>query len=108
MTQYFSIFKVTKDPNNTKLPDYRISIKVGDEFVEAGACWIKDSKSGKYMSCKLSDPYLDKRKGFEIVEKVNKKAEPLKTTPEAVEVMDTTEKVVEYPNDEINPKDIPF
>ena len=94
--QNFSIFKVTKDPNNTKLPDYRISIKVNDEFVDAGACWIKDSKSGKYMSCKLNDPYLDKRKGFEIVEKVNKKEQPLKNTPEQVEIIDSTEDKIPF------------
>ena len=72
MTQNFSIFKVQKDPTNTKLPDYRMSLKIGEEFVECGACWIKESKNGKYMSCKLSEPYLDKRKGFEIVEKKSK------------------------------------
>lgn len=96
MTQYFSIFKVTKDPNNTKLPDYRISIKVGDEFVDAGAGWIKESKNGKYISCKLNDPYLDKRKGFEIVEKVNKKEQPLRTALEQVEIIDSTEDKIPF------------
>lgn len=83
--QNFSIFKTKKDATNTKLPDYRISIKVGDEFIDAGACWIKDSKNGKYMSCKLNDPFLDKRKGFEIVEK---KTQAVEKSPAQLESPD--------------------
>ena len=82
--QNFSIFKVQKDPSNSKLPDYRISIKVGDEYVEAGAGWIKESKNGKYISCKLNDAYLDKRKGFEIVEKISKTPAQMKDPAEDI------------------------
>lgn len=54
----FSIFKI-KEKKNEKAPDYSISLKVGEHYVNVGACWIKDGKSGKYMSCKLSDAYGD-------------------------------------------------
>jgi len=59
-----------------KQPDYKISVNIGEEkseFVEAGACWIKQDKNGKpYLSCKLSDVYVDHtknvaRKGFNLV-----------------------------------------
>lgn len=65
--------KKTKDTQ----PDYRISINIGEKdnanYVEAGACWIKkDSKGNPFLSCKLSDAYVDHtkqiaRKGFELV-----------------------------------------
>lgn len=58
----FSIFKVTDKKNETQ-PDYRISAKVGENFVEIGAGWIKESNGGKYISCKLSDKYVDHTKG---------------------------------------------
>lgn len=64
--QNFNIFK-----NNHKLedkhPDYKISGKDGEEFIELGGCWLKEGKNGdKFFSCKLNKPYKD-RKGFEIV-----------------------------------------
>lgn len=56
-------------------PDYRISFKTEDSFVEGGACWIKKDKSGNtYLSCKLGDVYVDHtdmtktRKGWHIEE----------------------------------------
>lgn len=39
---------------------------------------------------------------------VNPSPVELKKTPEQVEIMDTSEKVVEYPEEEINPQNIPF
>lgn len=63
MIQNFSIFKVDNKKQD-KDPDYRISVKLGDEYVEAGAGWIKTSPKGtKYISCRLSKPYKN-RKGF--------------------------------------------
>lgn len=65
MIKSFSIFKV-QNKKSDKDPDYRISAKIGEEYKEIGAGWIKDGKSGKYVSCQLSKPYKD-RKGFQIV-----------------------------------------
>lgn len=65
MIKNFSIFKVDKK-NKDNDPDYRISAKIGDEYKEIGAGWIKDGSKSKYISCQLSKPYKD-RKGFQIV-----------------------------------------
>jgi uncharacterized protein (DUF736 family) len=66
MINNFSIFK-TKEKKTETSPDYTISSKVGDEFVNIGAGWIKEGKAGKYISCKLSEPYMA-RKGYTINE----------------------------------------
>lgn len=55
----FNIFK-TKQKKNDKSPDYNISIKDGDRYLNIGGCWLKEGKDGqKYFSCKLSDGYKD-------------------------------------------------
>ena len=60
----FTIFKNTKKEKENH-PDYRISIKIGDEYVDAGGVWLKEGKAGKFFSCKLNDA-RDTRKGFGI------------------------------------------
>ena len=67
----FSIFKNTKKTEGSTQPDYKLSVKIGDEYIECGAGWIKDGKSGKFISVKLSDAWVDHtqgkaRKGFSI------------------------------------------
>jgi hypothetical protein len=67
----FSIFKNTKKKEGSTQPDYKMSVKMGEEYVDCGSCWLKDGKSGKYFSCKLNDVYVDHtknvaRKGFEL------------------------------------------
>lgn len=63
----FSCFKVT-EKKNEKEPDYRLTAKVGDEFIEIGAGWIKESAKGtKYISFSLVKPYQGK-KGWELTE----------------------------------------
>ncbi len=54
-------------------PDYKISFKDGESFVDAGGCWIKKTKTGNsYLSCKLGDIFVDhtdstkSRDGFHI------------------------------------------
>ena len=59
----FSIFKNTKKAEGSKQPDYKLSAKIGDEYVEIGGGWIKDGKSGKFISVKLSDAWADHTKG---------------------------------------------
>lgn len=58
MIKNFSIFK-QDNKGNEKLPTHAISTKIGDDYVTIGACWTKDSKAGKYLSCKLSDVWVD-------------------------------------------------
>ena len=60
----FAIFK-NNDKKNEKSPDYNISFKVNDKYVNIGGCWIREGKSGKFFSCKLSNGYKD-FKGFHI------------------------------------------
>lgn len=70
----FAIFK-TKANDNPKAPSHRINMKIGEEFVEIGACWTKEtSKGDKFLSCKLSDVYVNEadrtksKKGYGIKE----------------------------------------
>ena len=73
--KFFNLQKNNK--KNDKQPDYRISVNIGDkdksDYVEAGACWIKQNSKGQnFLSCKLADAYADHtknvaRKGFELV-----------------------------------------
>lgn len=87
MIKNFSIFK-NKPSDNEKLPTHSISTKIGEEFVTIGACWTKESKGGKYLSCKLQDVYVDHtdrtkvKKGFEIVEEVPKIYEDTEQPPD--------------------------
>ena len=75
----FSIFK-SKLSDNPKAPSHNISANVGTtetpEYINIGACWTKEGKSGKFLSCKLQDAYKDhttqdntkSRVGFAVVE----------------------------------------
>lgn len=73
MIKNFSIFK-NKPSENEKAPTHSISFKYGDEYITGGACWTKEGKGGKYLSCKLQDAYVDHtdrtktRKGFAIAD----------------------------------------
>ena len=61
----FTITKNKFKKPESKAPDYRISVKVGEKFEEIGGCWLKDSKDGqKYFSCKLNDVWVDHTKGI--------------------------------------------
>lgn len=64
--QNVSIFKNNNKKKETE-PDYTMSAKQGEAFVEVGACWIKDGAKGKYFSCQFKKPYQDK-KGFQLVQ----------------------------------------
>lgn len=66
MIKNFAVFKNTKKESE-KQPDYNLSIKVGESYVNVGGGWIKEGKSGKFISFKLSDAFGD-RKGYSITE----------------------------------------
>ena len=59
MIKSFSCFKVNEKENDNQ-PDYRLSAKIGEDYVDIGAGWIKESKNGKYISFKLRDVYREK------------------------------------------------
>lgn len=63
MNKNFAIFK--REKKNEKEPDYNISMKIGEKYVTVGGCWLKEGKSGKFFSCKLSNAYGDKE-GYSI------------------------------------------
>jgi len=73
MIKNFSIFK-NKPNDNEKFPTHSISAKIGEEYVNIGACWTKEGKGGKFLSCKLQDVYVDhtdrtkSKKGFAIAD----------------------------------------
>ena len=46
MKYKISIFKNTKKPEGSKQPDYRITMLKDGKFVDGGALWIKQDKSG--------------------------------------------------------------
>lgn len=90
----FSIFK-NKPSDNEKLPTHSISAKIGEEYVTIGGCWTKEGKSGKYLSCKLQDVWVDHsdrtkcRKGYAIADEKKivldtpvEASQSLKTAPE--------------------------
>lgn len=59
----FSLQK-NKFKKTEQAPDYKISVLIEDKFTDAGACWIKKDKNGNtFLSCKLSDLYVDHTKG---------------------------------------------
>jgi hypothetical protein len=72
----FSIFK-NSEIKNDKMPTHSISLNVSTtdkpEYITCGACWTKEGKNGKFLSCKLQDSYADHtkniaRKGFILVQ----------------------------------------
>jgi len=86
----FSIFKA-KSNDNPKLPTHALSMKIGEEFVNIGGAWTKDSTNGKFLSCKLADTWVNSqdntktRKGLVIVFE-----EDLKHLEELANPQDTT------------------
>ena len=59
----FSLTKNSYKKTDTQ-PDYKMSVKIEDKFVETGSCWIKKDKNGNtFLSCKLNDLYVDHTKG---------------------------------------------
>ncbi len=61
MNESFLIFKNKDKKEGSNQPDYRVVMRDGDNFVTWGAGWIKDGKSGKFISCQKNKPF-DKTK----------------------------------------------
>lgn len=94
MIKTFAIFKVTEKKNENQ-PDYRLSAKIGEKYVDIGAGWVKDGKAGKFISVKLSDAYKD-RSGFVIMEE---QVDIPKTKESEMKTSDGSD--IPFPNDEI-------
>lgn len=63
MIKNFAIFQNT-NKENEKQPDYKMSVKIGDKFVDAGVGWKRTSEKGVvYLSMKLSDPWEKEYEG---------------------------------------------
>jgi|TARA_R110000787_G_scaffold240170_1_gene346417 Tol biopolymer transport system component len=57
-----------KNPNKTaenSQPEYSGQIMTQDGKLQQIAAWMKDGTKGKYMSLRLSDPYVKKEDSFE-------------------------------------------
>ena len=95
----FSIFKNQNKKKDTQ-PDYRLSTKIGDEYVDIGAGWKKTSKDGtsSFISVKLSDAY-ETRAGFHLEIEVP----PMKVVDDR-----PVEKKMAYPKETIDPDKIEF
>lgn len=90
MIKNISIFKVSEKRSETS-PDYRVTAKIGEAFVDVGAGWVKESTKGKFISIKFNDQYQDKC-GFALIE------ESMEKLPESKQVTsDGTP--VPFPND---------
>lgn len=62
----FSIWKNDKKEKESE-PDYRLTMKVDDKFVDIGAGWIKSTSEGKkYISVSLSKAYNGKN-GWKLI-----------------------------------------
>lgn len=97
----FQCFKNKKEKDNQ--PDYRLSAKIDDEYVEIGAGWIKEATGGtKFISFKLTEPF-EARNGYHIEVDLAPR-QPVKEVK-----TEEAEEKIEYPTEEeIDPKDIPF
>src|ERR1700759_2565204 len=63
----FACFKNNNKEKDSH-PDYRLSIKQGEKYVEIGSGWLKESKNGgKFISFQLKKQY-GSFPGFKIVE----------------------------------------
>lgn len=62
----FTCWKIT-DKKNPAGPDYRLTAKIGDKFVEIGAGWIKGEGDKKFISFQLADKSEEyKREGWHL------------------------------------------
>ena len=60
MIQNLYLFKNGRKEKDNQ-PDYVLQAKIGEEFTEVGAAFLKDGKNGKFFSIALKKPYKDKK-----------------------------------------------
>lgn len=69
---YVNLFKNTKKEKDNQ-PDWRLTMKSGEEFIDVGGGWNKESKTGvKFVSLKLDDEKILEQLGTAQIEKSDK------------------------------------
>lgn len=97
----FTIFKNTKKEKDSQ-PDYTASVKIGEDYYEFAAGWVKEGKNGKFMAFTCSEPREWEYEGI-------KKTRPgFEITPVKAKEEKPAEDDIVFPDEEINPDDIPF
>ena len=101
----FAIFKETQKKSQ-KSPDYQLSTKNGEVYINIGSGWIKEGKKGKFISVQLKSAYNGVG-GFYIAQESSTSLTPdeAQKIREIKEMANKKETIVES---EINPLDIPF
>ena len=95
MYKQFTVTKNKFKKDGSNEPDYRMNIRIGEEFVETASLWTKEDKNGqKFFSGSMNDVWVDHtknifKKGFVIIE-------------------DTKESLSPSPQKEIKSSEIPF
>lgn len=74
-TFFLSLFP-TKEKKNANSPDFKISAKVGTEFVDAGAGWRKQGAKGIYLSLSV-DIEVAKKLIMEKIEAMPSSGQPI-------------------------------
>ena len=109
-------FIVVKNEKKTEdiHPEYKAMFKPEDSefWIEIAGGWVKTKEDGsKYMSFKMADfrewEYEGKkhwREGFTVTQDPR----PEQATPESQTASERANDEIKYPEDEINPDDIPF
>ncbi len=94
-TKFFNIQKAKKEKDTQ--PDYKISFKTEDTFVEAGACWKKTDKAGNtFLSCKFGDAWMDGSNGAK-----NRKGYHIEQDEEGESVVDAIKKAKTAPGEDL-------
>ena len=77
MIREFLIFRNEKKQPNSKEPDFRLSAKSGEEWINIAVGWNRVSPKGtKMISCVMAKPFKDKP-GYKIVEDTDDRTEPM-------------------------------
>jgi len=109
-TRSFYVFKNTNKENEDQ-PDYRICTEDDNEdLVDIGAMWKRTSPKGNtYLSGKLSDGYQD-NDGFWFMTDTEKKAADkfIRQNDNDQEEGEGDDDIMDYPDEDIAPEDIPF
>ena len=66
---FINLFKNNYKVSGDNKPDYTVSMKDGEKYVNVGGGWIKESKGGKFISVKLDDEKVLEQLGTVLIKK---------------------------------------
>ena len=69
---FISLFKNTYKVEGDNKPEYNASMKIDDKFANVGGGWVKQGKSGEYISLRLEDDKILEQLGSAAIEKGDK------------------------------------